>query len=59
MVAPAYSQARSEAAKKLGLGRKPVKRGSKPAEQDRYTPKTRNRKSVTEAKSAAQAHLAG
>ena len=59
MVAPAYSQARSEAAKKLGLGRKPVKRSSKPADADRRTTGARKGKGVNDAKGAAKAHLQG
>lgn len=63
MVAPGYSASRSEHAKRLGLGRKPGQtlKGSGAA-ADKGTiapdqPKKRGRKSISEAKAAAAAHL--
>ena len=58
MVAPAYSEARREVAKRLGLGRKPGQKAGKPAEAEVPAPKA-GRKSAGAAKKAAQAHLGG
>jgi predicted transcriptional regulator len=56
MVAQSYSAARSDAAKRVGLGRK----ASEPAPVEApAAPKRRGRKSVSEAKAAAQQHLKG
>lgn len=59
MVAPSYSEARRETAKKSGLGRKPETKGEKAAEQVQFTPTTRKGKSAADAKAAAKAHLGG
>ena len=63
MVAPGYSAARSETAKRLGLGRKPgqkAKAAVVPSPTDGADqPKRRGRKSISEAKAAPQAHLNG
>jgi len=57
MVAPAYSEARREVAKRLGLGRKP---GEKAPQKGDAAPKnTAPRKGAGAAKKAAQAHLSG
>jgi predicted transcriptional regulator len=57
MVAPAYSEARRDMAKRIGLGRKPgetrAPAGAKP------TSEKRGRKTVAEARAAAKAHLGG
>ena len=58
LVAPAYSAARREIAKKLGLGRKPGAKVAKAADQEQ-APKARKGKSVAEAKAAVKAHLEG
>jgi len=56
MVAPAYSEARRDMAKRIGLGRKPgetrAPAAAKPAAK-------RGRKTVAEARAAAKAHLGG
>jgi predicted transcriptional regulator len=57
MVAPAYSEARRDMAKRIGLGRKPgetrAPAAAKPAAAKR------GRKTVAEAREAAKAHLGG
>lgn len=64
MVAEAYSAARSEVAKRLGLGRRPgqkveKKAGKETATADKPASKGRKGKSVADAKAAAKAHLGG
>jgi predicted transcriptional regulator len=62
MIAPAYVAARSEAAKRLGLGRKPGQKVADkaleaPASAPTPTKRARKPKSISEAKAAARAHL--
>jgi predicted transcriptional regulator len=64
MIAPAYTAARSEAAKRLGLGRKPGQKVTSkaveaPASGSTPTKRARKPKSISEAKAAARAHLEG
>lgn len=62
MVAPNYSESRRSLAKQIGLGRKPGETVKKVAEQVAAPVKAatkRVRKSVADAKEAAQAHLGG
>lgn len=64
LVAPAYSAARSEVAKRLGLGRKKgekaeKKAGEEAAAADKPLTKVRKGKSIAAAKAAAKAHLGG
>ncbi len=62
MIAPAYVAARSEAAKRLGLGRKPGQKVTSkavdaPASAPTPAKLARKPKSISEAKAAARAHL--
>jgi predicted transcriptional regulator len=57
MVAPAYSEARRDMAKRIGLGRKPGETRAPAAAQP--APAKRGRKSAAEAREAAKAHLGG
>lgn len=54
ITAPAYTEARKAMSKALGLGRKPA---TKAVDQVQPAPKARKGKRVTQAKTAAKAHL--
>lgn len=63
MVAPSYSEARSELSKRRGFGKGPPKKVDAGATEQRIERTTKRpgggRKSIAEAKAAAKAHLAG
>lgn len=59
MVAPSYSEARRDMAKKIGLGRKPGEKASAKTAPAKVASKAGGRQSVVAAKKAAQKHLSG